>query len=119
MVLKNFKLENLSRTTQLIILTAVAGGLGAVFYFFYLKEPLEQRTVLETEVRRLEASVAQATAIAAQKKRFETELKLLEDRLKMLQAILPSEKETPIVLRRVQEMASTSNLAILKFTPQA
>jgi type IV pilus assembly protein PilO len=35
-----------------------------------------------------------------------------------LQSILPSEKETPTILRSIQRMAEASNLKIRKFTPQ-
>jgi Tfp pilus assembly protein PilO len=39
-------------------------------------------------------------------------------RLAELSKILPAEKETPIVLRGVQEMASASNLKIIRFIPK-
>lgn len=35
----------------------------------------------------------------------------------MLRGILPAQKETPMVLRSVQQMATSSSLKITKFTP--
>jgi type IV pilus assembly protein PilO len=54
----------------------------------------------------------------SQLEQFKTELAQLESRLNELRKILPPEKETPIVLRSIQQMAASSNLKILKFTPQ-
>ena len=69
-------------------------------------------------VKELEKSVAQATAVAAQLDRFKRELAVLEKRLTELRSILPSEKETPQVLRSAQEMAAASALKITRFNPQ-
>ena len=43
----------------------------------------------------------------------------IEQRLELMKSILPSQKETPQVLRSIQEMAASNNLKILKFTPQS
>jgi type IV pilus assembly protein PilO len=69
-------------------------------------------------VVKLEKSVAQASAFASQLSRYKQEVVDLAARLRTLRRILPEQKETPIVLRSVQEMASTSNLKIRKFDPQ-
>ncbi len=117
MALSNFRLENLPRYVQVILFALVAIALSAVFYTFYLKGPLQEREALRKEVARLEKSVAEGTAVANQLSRFKKELAELEERLRVLTRILPSEKETPEVLRSVQEMAVKSNLKIMKFIP--
>jgi type IV pilus assembly protein PilO len=118
MALKDFKFENLSRSTQLIVALALAAGLTSLGYMLYLKEPIQRRNALQTEVRKLEVAVAQATAVESQITRFKQELAQLDLRLQELRRILPNHKETPNVLRSVQEMAAASNLKILKFNPQ-
>jgi type IV pilus assembly protein PilO len=79
---------------------------------------MEERSSITAEVSRLEKEVAQATAVEARLAQFRRELAALDDRLVELRAILPSQKETPDVLRAVQQMAAESNLKIVKFVPQ-
>ncbi len=118
MALSDYRLENLSRSTQIVIFAALAVCLAVVFYMYFLKGRIAEREVLQAEVERLEIAVAQGAAIESQLKRFKEELVQLEERLKVLQEILPAEKETPLVLRSVQQMATSSDLDINKFTPQ-
>jgi type IV pilus assembly protein PilO len=119
MTLDDYRLKNLPRWMQVLLFSLLAAGLSAVFYFFYMKGLLEERFELREEVRQLETSVAQGTAIASQLGRFKTELAKLEERLNLLRSILPAEKETPIVLKSIQQMAASSNLKMMRFTPQA
>ncbi len=117
MALSDFRLENLPRRVQILLFALLALGLSGVFYVFYLRDTLAQREVLRGEVKKLEKSVAEGTAIANQLERFKRELAELEQRLSVLRSILPAQKETPMVLRNVQQMAVASNLKILKFNP--
>ncbi len=118
MSLKDFKLENLPRSAQLMIFAGLVIALMAVFYFLYLSDWIKERDALQSEVQQLQSAVAQSAAVESQLSRFKKDLAQLEARLAVLRAILPAEKETPVVLRSVQEMASSSNLKISKFTPQ-
>jgi type IV pilus assembly protein PilO len=118
MALRDYKFENLSPTVQLAVFLALILVLGGAFYSLYLREMVEERDALKTEVDNLETSVAQATAVENQLKRFKQELAQLEQRLAALREVLPADKETPSVLRSVQEMASDSRLKILKFNPK-
>jgi type IV pilus assembly protein PilO len=111
-------LKNLPRSTQVLLFTAVVGCLAALFYFYYLQDLVAKRKSLEAEIAKLEVVVAQATAVENQLNEFKKELVQLEARLSTLQSILPAQKETPTVLRSVQQMAASSNLNILKFVPQ-
>lgn len=118
MGLEKYRLENLPRSTQITIVAALGLALAAGVYFVYLQGLLSERNSLRTEVTKLEKSVAQASAFASQLSRYKQEVADLAERLRSLRQILPEQKETPIVLRSVQEMASTSNLKIRKFDPQ-
>ncbi len=117
MALGNYRLENLPRNMQILLFVLLALALSTVFYMFYLKGAMEERNVLRGEVKKLEKSVAEGTAIVNQLDRFKKELAELEQRLNVLRSILPAQKETPMVLRSVQQMAVESNLKILKFNP--
>lgn len=118
MAISNFDFKKLPRSVQILVFTVVVLCLAFVFYFYYLKDIIKERDGIQTDIARLEVTVAQGTAIEGRLKRFREELKQLEERLSVLQNILPGEKETPTVLRSVQQMASSSNLKIQKFTPQ-
>ncbi len=118
MAIRDYRFENLPRAIQVVIFTALMLCLAFVFYLYYLKDILAERDTIQADIARLELSVAQGTAIESRLKRFRQELVQLEARLSVLQNILPAEKETPTVLRSVQQMAASSNLKINKFTPQ-
>jgi type IV pilus assembly protein PilO len=118
MAFASFKLENLPRRIQLAIIAVLALAIVAIVYMFYLKNLVTQRSKLQTEIAQLEAAVAQAASVENQLSQFKRELAMLDARLVELRRILPSQKETPDVLRNVQQMAGESNLKIVKFVPQ-
>jgi type IV pilus assembly protein PilO len=65
---------------------------------------------LQREIRALEVT---ANKLAE----FQREVALLEAKLETLKRILPPEKETPDLMRKVQSLASQSSLLIKTFTP--
>ena len=117
MALKIPKLESLPIKIQIGILAGLVLVLAVVSYLFYFRSAMETRNRLQVEVRQLEVTVAQGRAIESQLSKFEAEIKQLDQRLTVLRAILPDQKETPEVLRNVQQMAASSNLKIMKFQP--
>jgi type IV pilus assembly protein PilO len=118
MAISDYRFDNLPRSAQILIFSGIVLAMAFVFYTYYLKDMIRERDAIETDIVRLEISVAQGTAIESRLKRFRQELLQLEERLTVLQHILPTEKETPTVLRNVQQMAAASNLKINKFSPQ-
>jgi type IV pilus assembly protein PilO len=118
MAISDFRIENLPRSIQILIFTVLVVCLAFVFYLYYLKDQIKEHDAIQADIKKLELSVAQGTAIESQLKRFKQELAQLEERLTVLKSILPAEKETPNVLRSVQQMAASSNLKINKFVPK-
>jgi type IV pilus assembly protein PilO len=118
MTLERFSWDSLSSSTQLLVVAAATVGCASLIYLFVLKGIAEQRDDLQMEIRQLEVSVAQATAVESQLDRFKQEVVQLDARLLELRKILPGQKETPHVLRSIQQMAAASNLKIVKFNPQ-
>lgn len=118
MATRDYRLENLPRSVQLAIVTAIILVMAVGYYMYYLKDSIVERDAIQADIAKLEVSVAQGTAIESRLRRFRQELAQLEERLAVLQNILPAEKETPAVLRSVQQMAASSNLKINKFAPQ-
>ncbi len=119
MALGNFKLEHLSPKVQMAVVGTVTLGLVAVGYFLYLQDMVSTRSGLLTEVDRLEKAVSQASQVEQRLDQFKRELAVLDARLEELRRILPAQKETPDVMRAVQNMAADSTLKIVKFAPQA
>jgi type IV pilus assembly protein PilO len=117
MQLKMPKLDALPIKVQIGVLVGVILALAAIAYLYYFQGALDNRASLMSEVKKLEDEVAQGKVVELQIKRFESELKQLDERLNVLRAILPDQKETPEVLRNVQQMAASSNLKILRFQP--
>jgi len=118
LTVSELRIDNLPRSIQMLIFSALVVCLAFVFYAYYLKDLLKERNVIQAEIKKLELSVAEGTAIKNQLKYFEQELVHLEKRLVALKGILPEQKETPAVLRSVHQMATSSNLKINKFTPK-
>jgi type IV pilus assembly protein PilO len=118
MAIRDFRFDNLPRSAQLVIFAVLIVGMAFAFYTYYLKDLIQERDAIHAEIKNLELSVAQGTAIETRLKQFKQELVQLEERLAVLQSILPAEKETPAILRSIQQMASSSNLRIDRFAPQ-
>jgi Tfp pilus assembly protein PilO len=118
MAIRDYRFENLPRSTQIAIFTVLMVALAVVFYIYYLQDFVKENDKLQSEIARLETTVSQGTAIEGRLKQFRQEVEQLDKYLDTLKAILPAEKETPTVLRSVQQMAASSNLKIDKFTPQ-
>lgn len=118
MALGNFKVENLPRNVQIALVAVLAVVLGVIGYVFYLSDLIAMRTALKAEIAKLEPVIAQTIEVQGRLTKFKREIAVLDARLDELRRILPSQKETPEVLRTVQSMAADSSLKIVKFAPQ-
>ncbi len=114
----DLKLENQPRSTQVLLFALLGIGFVVAAYMLIYKDLLASKSRFEGEIKRLEISVMEATAVQTQLEKFKQELARLDARLVQLRSILPDQKETPKVMRNVQEMAASSNLKIIKFNPQ-
>ena len=118
MDLRDISFNNLPRPVQHAVIAVLIVCMAGLFYMYVLKDNIRACDTLQTEINRLEQSVAKITAIESQLEQFKKELAEKEQRLAELRKILPAQKETPTVLRSVQHMAVASNLKILRFTPK-
>jgi Tfp pilus assembly protein PilO len=118
MAIKDWRFEDLSRSTQVLAFTVLTISMAFVIYRYVLKGPLTDRSRLRVEISRLESFVANGTAIEGRIHNLKRELARMEQRLSALQSILPTQKETTTVLKSVQQMAASSNLKINRFVPQ-
>jgi type IV pilus assembly protein PilO len=97
---------------------ALISGLSLfVFWKFYLSEVQADIEARQTRLIALRADVEKGQATARRLPQFQSEVGDLEHRLENLRAVLPEEKDVADILRRVQGLATQSNLNIQRFTP--
>lgn len=103
---------------QLLVFTFMgAVGIGAWIYLSQArKDALE---VQRAELAAVRARIDKGMETARQLEDFRAQVGRLEARLEGLKAILPQEKDVADLLRRMQSLASQSNLTIRHFRPRA
>jgi type IV pilus assembly protein PilO len=87
------------------------------FWNFYVAEVQADIDTRRTRLIALRADVAKGVATARRLPQFQADVGQLEARLENLRAVLPEEKDVADILRRVQGLATESNLTIQRFTP--
>jgi type IV pilus assembly protein PilO len=97
----------------LLIAALICGGFWYFWYSPMLEE--EQRKTTQLDTLQKEIRVLEVTANKLQE--FQREVQLLEAQLETLKRVLPPDKETPDLMRRVQSLAAQSSLSIKKFNP--
>jgi type IV pilus assembly protein PilO len=97
----------------------VVSGLAVFgFWKFYVSEMQADIDARQTRLVALRADISKGQATARRLPQFEADVTELEKRLENLKAVLPEEKDVADILRRVQGLATQSNLTIQRFTPQ-
>jgi len=100
------------------IAAIAAAGVGA-FWYFYASPAQAELAAKGAEVAKLQQQVSDGLATAKRLPEFRREVTVLEAQLDRLRAVLPEEQDVADLLRRVQAMATQSNLKIKGFTPAA
>jgi type IV pilus assembly protein PilO len=98
-----------------LIAALIIGG----FWYMWWKPKTEEQAQKQQELASLQQEIRKLEAAAAKLDQFKNEVALLEARLERLKQVLPSEKQTPDLMRKVQSMASESSLAVKAFNPGA
>ena len=73
----------------------------------------------QTRLTALRADIDKGVATARRLPEFESQVDQLEQRLESLKQVLPEEKDVADILRRIQGLATQSNLSIQRFPPLA
>jgi type IV pilus assembly protein PilO len=97
-------------------LSAVA--LGA-FWYFYESPARTEMAGRQAQLQALRQEVAKAQNTARKLPEFRAQVSDLEARLDGLRAVLPEQKDVGDLLRRIQTLATQSNLEIRGFKPQS
>ncbi len=102
---------------QVGVFVALALGGAAVFYVYYESPLRADMAAREKQLAALEADVAKGRATAQRLPEFRAEVARLQARLDNLRSVLPEEKDAADLLRRLQTVATQSNLKIKAFKP--
>ena len=89
------------------------------FYHFYAAEQYAAIAQQEQRLEGLRNDVNRGLATARRLQDFQKEVSDLQMRLDALKAILPDQKDYADLLRRIQTLATQSNLTVRTFQPQA
>jgi type IV pilus assembly protein PilO len=92
---------------------------GAVFAFwnFYVSAIQADIDMRQTRLTTLRADIVKGVATAKQLPQFQAQVQELSARLENLRLVIPEEKDVADILRRIQGLATKSNLTIQRFQP--
>jgi type IV pilus assembly protein PilO len=114
-----FSLSKLPWHTQIGVFVLLSISIAGAFYYFY---EMPQQVELEQQARELSeirGRISRGQSMARQLPEFKKEIGGLEARLESLKPILPDERDVGDLLRRVQTLATQSNLQVRGFRPEA
>ena len=98
----------------------VLGGVAiGAFYQYYEKGQRAEMATRQAELKSLRADITKGLETAKKLPEFRAQVDDLESRLSNLRAVLPEEKDAGDLLRRLQTVATQSNLQIKSFKPAA
>lgn len=103
---------------QLGAFLGLAGIALAGFYSFHVVPVEAELAARRDRLTSLRAEVLKAQQTASRLPEFEAEVEALEEKLDELKAVLPEQKDVAELLRRIQTLATQSDLTIKGFRPQ-
>jgi type IV pilus assembly protein PilO len=112
-------LSRMSLGGQLGLSALVAALICGLFWWRYWSPAVEEERTKSAQLENLRREIRALEVTANKLQEFQREVALLEAKLETLKRILPPEKETPDLMRKVQALAAQSNLIIRRFTPSA
>lgn len=104
---------------QLAVSIVLAGAIGGGLYYFKFGEMIAEEKRKGEELNTLQSDIRSLEVTANKLQEFQREVALREAKLETLKRILPADKETPELMKKVQYLAAQSNLLIRRFTPGA
>ena len=104
---------------QIGAFVVLAGGGVGLFYQYYEVPTREEMETRQSQLKALTADIEKGRETEKQLPEFRAQVEDLEGRLGNLRAVLPEEKDAGDLLRRLQTVATQSNLKIKSFKPAA
>jgi type IV pilus assembly protein PilO len=102
---------------QMALFAVMGVAIIGAFYWFYVVPTQAEMVTREQKLAALRVDIAKGSTTANQLNQFRQQVAELEGRLESLKAVLPEQKDVADLLRRIQTLATQSNLAIRGFKP--
>jgi len=112
-----FSLGKLPWYAQIGAFVVIAIGAAGAFIYYYEMPARDEMHTREAQLESLRVDVRTGRATAAKLPEFRRQVSELETKLTGLKAVLPDEKDAADLLRRMQTVATQSNLTIKSFKP--
>jgi type IV pilus assembly protein PilO len=103
---------------QVGVFVLVAAGFVGVFWNFYARDAIASLDSRQQQLESIRRDIDRGLATTRRLPEFRRDVAQLEGQLERLRAVLPEEQDVADLLRRVQGMATQSNLTIRAFAPQ-
>lgn len=103
---------------QALLLVIILGGGSYLFYSYYISPLQLQIQSQQNRIRKLRQEVRQGQEIEKRIPEFQAQIKAQRQQLANFRSTLPSEKETPELMRQIQKMARVNQLDIRSFKSQ-
>lgn len=107
----------LPKNQQYVVVAVLAIAIAGAFWYFWYDPKSVERDGLKKNLADLNAQIQELNVVKANLPALEKEVEQLSLRLEQLRRILPPAKETPDLMKRLQALASQSNLKIKSFVP--
>ena len=114
----NLSLSKLPWYAQVGVFAFISAAAAGAFWYLYASDKMAAIDGQRQQLVSLRAEIDTGLRTAKRLPEFRLEVTKLEAQLDRLRAVLPEEQDVADLLRRVQGMATQSNLAIRGFTPQ-
>jgi len=115
----NLTLKTMPWYGQIGVFVAISLALAGAFWYFIESPKQVELTRQAAQLSEIRGRVTQGQTMARQLPEFRKEVQTLEARLEQLKPILPDERDAGDLLRRVQTLATQSNLQLRGYRPQA
>jgi type IV pilus assembly protein PilO len=114
-----FNLKQLPWYGQVGAFVALSVLAAGAFWYFYESPARDEMQVRQKQLADLRQEIAKGQNLARKLPELRAQVAELETRLEGLRAVLPEQKDVGDLLRRIQTLATQSNLEIRGFKPQA
>ena len=104
---------------QIGAFVVVCGAAIYGFHTYYVSDAEKELALRRQHLATLRADINRGVATARRLPEFQAEVTTLEHKLESLRNVLPEQKDVADTLRRIQGLATQSNLTLLRFTPSA
>lgn len=103
---------------KFLLVILIWGALGVGYYFTFYEEQNSKYKSLANRFRKTRNTRIKHQTIANNLPRWEAEVARLRGELAKAQTLLPTSKEIPNLLRKIDDLSKKSGLSVVRFSPK-